>query len=202
MDRDRPVRSPSTPICCETSASPPALEDLAGVRAEGQLADHPLDLARSDPGAPGDLALLMANGSVPLGLVEGAPRLAVRAPVEMPEEEPESGPLDAELLGDLPAGAVVVRFARGAHAPGEDVVGSWMHILGVGAAVHQDLAGGVPDEDVCAAVQEPPRAQLAASDGRHHAVVFFVDDVHQLLPWVHVRSLRAPSGPHKPREPS
>ena len=57
-----------------------ALEDLARVGTEGQLAEHPIELLRPDPCVPGDLDLLRAHRSVPSPLVHGTPRLPTRSP--------------------------------------------------------------------------------------------------------------------------
>src|SRR5262245_23323232 len=184
--------SPATP-----SAGAQALEDLARVRAEVQLAEHPVQVLGAHPRAPGDLALLVAHRSVPPHLVHGAPRLAAGSAVSVPEQEPELGPLHAQLLRHLPPRAVVVGLAGGADAAREDVVEAGVDVLGVRPPMDEDLAGRVADEDVRAAVQQVACAQLAARDRRHHVVVL-VDDVHQLPGGVHVGTGRlGGSGRHR-----
>jgi hypothetical protein len=50
--------------------------------------------------------------------------------------------------------------------------------------VDQDLPGGVPEQDVRAAMQQRTPAHLAACGRRHDAVVL-VNDVHELVGGIH-----------------
>src|SRR5262245_21080951 len=167
----------------DASAAAQAFEHFPRVGTERQIGEHSIELIGRDPGEPGDLARLRLYGAVPPRLVHGAPRLPVGAPVAVLEEEPKLGALDTDLLGDLAARALVVGFAGGADAAREDVVRAGEHILGVGAAVHEDVARRVLEQHVGAAMQELTAAHLAPCHRRHDAVVL-VDHVHELVSWI------------------
>src|SRR5262249_19199827 len=118
---------------------PQALEDLTRIGTERQLAEHPIELGGCNPRVPRHLALLGAHRAVPSGLVHAAPGLAMGPAIAMLEEKSQVHAIDAEFLGDLAPGALVVGFSRGADAAGEHVVGAWEDVLGVRATVDQDL---------------------------------------------------------------
>ena len=87
---------------------------------------------------------------------------------------------DAQLLGQLTTGRVVVRLAGGHHATGGDVPHARPHVLGVGAAVHQQATVAAEHGDRDRPVLQPLGPHLGAGDGGDHLVVV-VDDVDEFV---------------------
>lgn len=165
----------------------PALEDLEAIGAEPLAGDHAAELVERHERAPRHLLGLPRDLAVPHDVVRGSPDVTLGALVSM-EEPKRRLHVDAELFEQLPPGAVVVGLARGVHPPGGHVEQARVHVLGLGAAMHVDLARAVPHDHVRAPMTEAPRPHLATRNGLDHPVVR-VDDVDELVPRIHDRTV-------------
>ena len=109
-----------------------------------------------------------------------APDLSVVVRVVEDELVGEGHVVNADLLGEFAPGARLVGFAGENDAPGGDVVVAGENVLRGGAFLHAQVAAGVEDQNVGAAVREAVLAHVAAGRGPDD-VVLVIDDSNDFI---------------------
>ncbi len=104
-----------------------------------------------------------------------APHLGVVVRVVEDELVGEGHVVNADLLGELAPGARLVGLAGKNDAPGGDVVVAGENVLRGGAFPHAQVAAGIEDQNVGAAMREAILPHVPAERGPDDAVLV-IDD--------------------------